>query len=53
MNIRFESIKMKVKVFANLREIVKVKDHEIEVEMTRGKVSEMHNLYESVNLYII
>lgn len=29
---------MKVKVFANLREIVKVKGHEIEVEIKQGKV---------------
>lgn len=29
---------MKVKVFANLREIVKVKSHEIGVEMKWGKV---------------
>lgn len=32
---------MKVKVFADLREIVKVKSHEIEVKMKRGKVSDV------------
>jgi len=32
---------MKVKVFANLREIVKARSHGIEVGMKRGKVSDV------------
>ncbi|MCW3129707.1 MAG: MoaD family protein [Methanophagales archaeon] len=32
---------MRVKVFANLREIVKVKGHEIDVETKQGKVEDV------------
>ncbi len=35
---------MKVKVFANLREIVKAESHEIEVEMKRGKMRDVLEL---------
>jgi molybdopterin synthase sulfur carrier subunit len=38
---QIDKIKMKVKVFANLREIVKVKGHEIEVETKRRKVRDV------------
>ena len=36
--------KMKVKVFANLREIVKVKGHTIDIEMKRGEVRDVLEL---------